>query len=301
MAALNPPSPLAARLGRLGLGCATFGREIDEAAAFAVMDYAWAHGFTHFDTAASYSHGASERIVGAWLAARRPAEGSVLVATKIKPPYTPDALSAAVTASCRALGVARLDLLYLHQWDEALRQRPTLEALDRLVRDGRVATLGASNLHAGQLATVLERQKDQGVARIEVLQNNQNFAVRDVDDALRQLCRREQISLVTYSPLGAGFLTGKHKSGVEPGSRFDVMPGHQRVYFTPQAWTRLAELEQLAARTSESLAHLALIWAMHQPEVASVLIGGRSTAHLDQALRARHAPRPAWLEEIASD
>lgn len=299
MAALSPLPPLAARLGQLGLGCATFGREIDEATAFAVMDHARAHGFAHFDTAASYSQGASERIVGAWLAARQPAEGSLLVATKIKPPYTPDALSAAVTASCRALGVPQLDLLYLHQWDETLTQRPTLEALDRLVRDGRVATLGASNLHAGQLATVLERQKTHGLARLAVLQNNQNFAVRDVDAALRQLCRREQIALVTYSPLGAGFLTGKHKSGVEPGSRFDVMPGHQQVYFTPQAWTRLAELERIATRTGESLAHLALVWAMHQPEVASVLIGGRSSAHLEQALRARHAPRPAWLDELA--
>jgi len=82
-------------------------------------------------------------------------------------------------------------------------------------------------------------------------------------------------------------LTGKHQQGVQPGSRFDRVPGHQDVYFNADACRRLARLESVAARTGFSHAHLALAWALHQPEVASVLVGVRSPAHLEQALAAQ--------------
>jgi aryl-alcohol dehydrogenase-like predicted oxidoreductase len=119
------------------------------------------------------------------------------------------------------------------------------------------------------------------------VQNNHNLAVRNVTPELRAFCAARNIAIVTYSPLGAGFLTSKHRRGVEPGSRFEVAPGHQKIYFNPEAERRLAHLEALAARTGHSQAHLALAWALHQPGVASVLVGGRTPAHLDQALAAQ--------------
>jgi aryl-alcohol dehydrogenase-like predicted oxidoreductase len=145
---LPPVSPLC-------LGGSTFGREIDQTAAFALMDHAVARGITLFDTAATYTAGASELIVGAWLASRRPAAGSLTVATKIYPPFTPEAIDAAVAASAARLGVATIDLLYLHKWDAAAETPAALRALDGLVRSGRVRTLGVSNFTAAQLQTAI--------------------------------------------------------------------------------------------------------------------------------------------------
>jgi len=282
-----PKNSLRSRFSKLGLGCGTFGREIDQAAAFAMMDYAWAHQIVHFDTAEAYGRpaGTSESIVGAWLASRRPPSGSLLLATKMLRPYTPERVEAVVTQSLKRLGLARLDLFYFHGWDEAAASPAVLGALDQQVRSGRVGALGASNFNVAQLERVLTMQSESGWARIQALQNNNNFAVRDVDAALSALCTREEVAIVTYSPLGAGFLTGKHKRTVEPGSRFDIVPDHQDIYFNDLARGRLAELEAIAARTGHPAVQLAFAWAVRQPGVDCVLVGGRTLAHLDQALQ----------------
>ena len=127
---------------------------------------------------------------------------------------------------------------------------------------------------------MLRIQSDAGLARIKGLQNNNNFAVRDVDRELSDLCAREDVAIVTYSPLGAGFLTGKHKHTVEPGSRFDIVPDHQDIYFNDLARSRLAELEATAARTGHPAIHLAFAWALSQPGISSVLVGGRKPEHI---------------------
>jgi aryl-alcohol dehydrogenase-like predicted oxidoreductase len=287
-------------LSRLSLGCATFGREIDQEAAHALLDGALARGLTHFDTAAGYSDGASETIVGTWLASRRPPAASVSVATKIRPPYTPQAMEAAVAASAQRLGVPTIDLLYLHLWDPAVETRATLAALDSLVRTGRVRALGASNFTAGQLGAALALQSAHGLAPFRVVQNNHNLAVRGIDEAMRAECHAHAVAIVTYSPLGAGFLTGKHRGGVEPGSRFAIMPGHQEIYFQPLAESRLRRLAELSDHTGQSMTHLALVWALHQPQLASTLIGGRATHHIDQALAALAVDDPELLAALAA-
>jgi len=114
------------------------------------------------------------------------------------------------------------------------------------------------------------------------------------------LCQDEKITVVTYSPLGAGFLTGKHRNGVEPGSRFDLIPGHQDVYFHKEAEEKLARLEALAKQSGHSQAHLALSWAMHQPGINTVLVGARTTAHLDQALAAKNFDSTELFMEMDS-
>jgi len=255
---------------RIGLGCVTFGREIDEAASFALLDHALERGVTHFDTAAAYGGGASETILGKWLASRKP-EG-ITVATKILPPY--DRID--VTPSLKRLGVEQIDLLYLHQWhDTAVQADAALEKLP-------VKRFGASNVPLEQLRSV--------GPRFRVAQNNHNLAVSEVSDELRVYCAANDIDIVTYSPLGAGFLTGKHQNGVQAGSRFEIIPGHQNVYFHDAAYQRLARLEAVAKRTGHSQAHLALAWALHQPGIDTVLVGGRTPAHLDQAFAALELP-----------
>jgi aryl-alcohol dehydrogenase-like predicted oxidoreductase len=286
------------RVSAIGLGCVTFGREIDEAAAHVLLDHAHARGILFFDTASAYSEGASERIIGRWMASRRPAAGSVTIATKILPPYEPARIAEVVEESSRRLGVAAIDLLYLHRWDTTAESPAALEALHALVQAGKVRSLGASNYNLQQLETALALQQQHGLARFSVVQNNHNLAVRDVSAELRGFCSEREIAIVTYSPLGAGFLTSKHRGGVQSGSRFAVAPGHQRIYFQSEAERRLSNLESVAARTGHSQAHLALAWALHQPGVASVLVGGRTPAHLDQAFAAQAFDDPALFSEL---
>ena len=287
-------------LGPISLGGATFGREIDEAAAFALMDHGAALGITLLDTAATYSDGVSERIIGAWRVSRRIGSDTLGVETKIYPPFTPGAIDTAVTASARRLGVDSIDLLYLHRWHETASTVSALTALDGLIRDGRVRALGVSNFNAAQLRAILARQQELGLHRVRAIQNNNNLAVRDVDPSLQELCAAGQVAILTYSPLGAGFLTGKHQRGVEPGSRFAVSPAHQDVYFHPVAQGRLARLFAVSARTGLPAAHLALAWALHRPYTASVVIGGRIPAHLDQACAALQLNAPAIFAELES-
>ncbi|MBE7497810.1 MAG: aldo/keto reductase [Verrucomicrobiaceae bacterium] len=277
MSSVGQPSTLP----RIGLGCVTFGREIDEAASFALLDHAFSRGVTHFDTAAAYGGGASETILGKWLDSRKP-EG-ITIATKILPPY--DRID--ITGSLRRLGVEQLDLLYLHQWHEtALQAGAALEKLP-------VKRLGVSNVTLDQLRAL--------GPRFRVIQNNHNLAVRDVSEALRDYCVANDIAIVTYSPLGAGFLTGKHQNGVQAGSRFEIVPGHQNVYFHEAAYQRLARLETIAKRSGHSQAHLALAWALHQSGIDTVLVGGRTPAHLDQAFAALEFDDPALLAELTPD
>jgi len=265
---------------KIGLGCVTFGREIDEAASYALLDHAWGRGVRHFDTAAAYGGGASETILGKWLASRKP-EG-VTIATKILPPYDRTDIS----PSLKRLGVEQLDLLYLHQWhDTALQLHASLDGLA-------VKQFGASNFTLEQLRAV--------GSRFTVVQNNHNLAVSDVNDEFRAHCAVNGISIITYSPLGAGFLTSKHQNGVQTGSRFEIIPGHQQIYFHESAYQRLARLEAIAKRTGHSQAHLALAWALHQPGIDTVLIGGRSPAHLDQAFAALDFDDETILNQLIS-
>lgn len=269
---------------QIGLGCVTLGREIDEAASYVLLDHALARGVRLFDTAAAYGQGASESILGRWLASRRPS--GISIATKILPPY--DRID--ISASMQRLGVDQIDLLYLHQWhDSVLAAGP---ALDELVASSKVKALGLSNV-------TLEQLQAAG-PRFSVVQNNHNLAVSDVSDALREYCVAHGIAIVTYSPLGAGFLTGKHQQGVQSGSRFDLVPGHQDVYFNSDSYRRLATLEAVAERTGHSQAHLALAWALHQPGIDSVLVGGRTPAHLDQAFAALDLSDPSLFAELTS-
>ncbi|WP_397385452.1 aldo/keto reductase [Prosthecobacter sp.] len=277
-------TPAALPVSQIGLGCVTLGREIDEAASCVLLDHALARGVRLFDTAAAYGHGASESILGRWLASRRPS--GITIATKILPPY--DRID--IAASMQRLGVDQIDLLYLHQWHDSVPA--TGPALDELLRSGQVKALGLSNVTLDQLLAA--------GSRFSVVQNNHNLAVSDVSDALRVHCMEHSIALVTYSPLGAGFLTGKHQQGVQSGSRFDLVPGHQDVYFHSGSYRRLATLEAVSARTGHSQAHLALAWALHQPGISSVLIGGRTPAHLDQAFAALNLDEPALFAELTA-
>lgn len=264
-----------------------------------MMDHALAQGLSVFDTAAAYGGGASETVVGQWLRDRGTRE-KVTLLTKLLPPYTPASIVESVAHSLRRLGVTTIDVLFLHRWDDTVMNPGTLEALDEQVRSGRVGALAASNFTVSQLSLTLERQKAAGLAPMRALQNIHNYAVRGIDEETRTVCQSADIGIMTYSPLGAGFLTGKYADGIPPGTRFDVIPGHQRIYFHPEAQQRLARLHDIARKAGLPVPEVAIGWALRQPGIATVLVGGRTPEQLDQALRAQSLvthPAIAELDE----
>lgn len=274
-------------MSRIGVGGATFGREIDEGAAFAVLDRALEVGITLVDTAEAYAAGASEAIVGRWLAARR-ARGAVVLATKVSGALAPARVRASCEASLHRLGVDAVDLFQLHRWDPDVPLAETLGALDDLAQAGLARAVGCSNYSAEQLAEALGLQARAGLAPFSAVQPVYNLADRAVEGGLLALCARLGVGVITYSPLGAGFLTGKYGRDrrVPQGTRFDVAPAHQPLYFTDERFAVVEGLRAIAAEAGLPMAHLALAWVLGRPGVSSVLVGGRAPAQIDQAIAA---------------
>ena len=276
------------RVSAIGLGCVTFGREIDEPTAFAVLDRALERGITLFDTAEAYSAGRSEEILGRWIAGRG-ARDQIVLATKVAPPLDHGRVIASAEASLCRLQVETIDLFQLHSWDAKTPLDETLGALDTLVRQGKARYVGCSNFAAWQACKALWRQEIGGWARLESAQPVYNLAMRDLERELLPLCADQQLGVITYSPLGAGFLTGKYRQGgpVPGGTRFDIVPGHQDIYFNDASFQSMERLRATAAELSLPMAQVALAWVLGRPGLTSTLIGARSPAQVDQAFEAR--------------
>ncbi|MEZ4860344.1 MAG: aldo/keto reductase [Caldilineaceae bacterium] len=275
------------QVSAIGLGAVTFSREIDEATAFTVMDHAVARGINLIDTAEAYNKGGSETVVGKWLKARGNRD-QVILATKLIPPLTAEHIPAAAEASLRRLQTDVIDLYQLHAFDKNTPLEESLEALSKLVAAGKVRYLGCSNFAAWQLCKALWRADVNGWPRLESVQPNYNLAIRDIEAELLPLCADQQIGVLSYSPLGAGFLTGKYsKSWTAPqGTRFDIMPDHWKIYENALSMQRMENLRAKAQATGISMVQLALAWVLGQPGITSTLIGCRNTNQVDQAFEA---------------
>lgn len=276
----------------IGLGCVTFGREIDAATSFAVLDRARECGITLLDTAAAYHGGESERVLGAWLA-ERGCRGEFILATKVAPPLGYERIITSAEESLRRLRVDAIDLFQLHSWDAATPVTESLAALQTLRDQGKIRYFGCSNWTLDQLRAHPE---------METIQPPYNLVQRDIENGMIDHCAAAGIGILTYSPLAAGFLTGKYSPGgpIPAGTRFDVIPGHQSIYFTERGWSVLDQLRSVAVRKGKSLAALALEWVVSRPGVSSVLIGARSQSQIDQALEAARSAATAngieWAE-----
>lgn len=274
----------------IGLGCVTFGREIDQQTAFAVMDRAVEHGINLFDSAAAYAAGASEEIIGQWLAARQTRD-RVVLATKVAGAQTRAHILASAEDSLRRLQTDCIDLFKVHNWDPEVPLTETIAALNTLVEQGKTRYVGCSNYDADQLAAALQIAGDNGWARMAATEPNYNLVVRDIEAALLPLCAKQQIGVIAYSPLGAGFLTGKYRRGgtIPTGTRFDIMPAHQDIYFKDEYFAIVEGLRAKSTELDRSMIELALAWAIGQPGITSVLIGARNTDQVDQAFAAEAA------------
>lgn len=267
------------------MGCVTFGRELDPQSSLLIMDHAFEQGITLFDTAESYAQGASERVVGEWMQTRNMRD-KIVLATKINGTLTRHRIITSAEVSLKRLRTDRIDLLQTHVWDESTPLEETLEALTTLVQQGKVGHIGCSNYSAAQLTAALALSDTAGLSRMVSVQPPYNLVQRDIEAEMLPLCTAENIGVISYSPLAAGFLTGKYRPGatIPSGTRFDVIPGHQDLYFTAHGYQVLAMLDEESRTTGKSHVQLALLWVVNQPGITSVLIGARNTSQIDQAL-----------------
>ncbi|HWD08219.1 MAG TPA: aldo/keto reductase [Actinomycetota bacterium] len=264
-----------------GLGCNNFGSRVDADGAAAVVDAALAAGVTFFDTADIYGGGRSEEFLARALGSRR---GSVVVATKfgmgdgVTLPAGASAASVAAAAegSLRRMGTDYIDLYQLHRPDDATPIEETLEAMDRLVQQGKVREIGCSNFGSGRLDEAAAAALRGGTARFASVQDELSLLHRDEEADVVQAAGRLGISILPYFPLAAGMLTGKYRRGEPPpaGTRLANVPPHRQAQsFTERRFAIVEGLEAFAAERGHTLLELAMCWLAGVPQLASVIAG----------------------------
>ncbi len=275
------------RVSRIGLGCVTFGREIDEDTALPIMDHAISRGINLFDTAEVYAKGRSEEVVGKWIESRR-SRSKIVLATKVATNLTRERVLASCEASLRRLKTDHIDLFQLHHFDPKNPQEPALEAMDMLVKQGKVLRIGCCNHAAWQLCKALWKQDVNKWARFDSSQECYNLTIREIERDAIPLAKDQQLGVLGYSPLGAGFLTGKYGRDriIPPGTRFDVVDGHSDPYFLEKSFGIVDALREKSAELGITMVSLALAWVLGNPSITSMLIGARQLGHVDQAIDA---------------
>jgi aryl-alcohol dehydrogenase (NADP+) len=278
----------------------TFGAQVDEPAAAEMVDLCLDRGVNFIDTANIYAGGRSEEILGRVLAGRR---GRVVLASKVgikigdgpaDSGLSRAAIEKGIDDSLRRLRTDYLDLYYLHQPDSATPLEESLEALERLVKAGKVKHVGASNFAAWQVCRLLWLA-DRGGGSPRVVQPMYNLLARGIESELLPMARTLGVGIVAYNPLAGGLLTGKHSAAAPlAGTRFELMPAYRDRYWHPANFAAVSELAQAATAAGRSLAGLALVWVLHHTQVDCVIIGASRPAQLRENLDSFGAgPLPA--------
>jgi aryl-alcohol dehydrogenase-like predicted oxidoreductase len=309
------------RLGRSGLvvseiclGTMTFGSMADEATSRQILDRAFDAGIDFLDVAETYPvppdpkwAGVSEEIVGRWMADKP--RDALFVATKIAGPsggwfqaavrsgrtaLDRHSIARAVDASLKRLRTDYIDLYQTHWPDPDLPIEETLEGLARVIDAGKVRAAGCSNQTAYGLTKSLWAAAEHGLPRYETIQNNWSLLNRRFEDALAEVCRREQVSLLPYSPIAGGVLSGKYQDGAWPKrARFT---GYAELSPRTKAMTRRFVNEKTLASTGRltAIAHeagigpvtLAVAWTLAFDFVGATIIGATNPEQLTDSLAA---------------
>ncbi len=293
------------RLGRSDLHLAplmfggnVFGWTVDEATSLTLLDAFTAAGFNAIDTADVYSTwveghqgGESETIIGKWLKSRG-GRDKVVIATKVgsdmgagRQGLSKAYIVQAVEESLRRLQTDYIDLYQSHRDDEGTPQEETLEAYALLVRQGKVRVIGASNFEAGRLASAVKASAAHGYPRYESLQPLYNLYDRyDYEGPLQELCRREEIGVISYFSLASGFLTGKYrtKQDLSQSARGEDV----EKYLDARGFRILEVLDQVAKRYNAKPAQIALAWLMKQPTITAPIASATTLAQLGDLVAA---------------
>jgi aryl-alcohol dehydrogenase-like predicted oxidoreductase len=286
------------KIAPLVLGGNVFGWTADEPTSFAILDAFVGAGFNAIDTADVYSKwipghvgGESERVIGAWLKARGNRD-KVVIATKCGAPMADDKkglrrayILQACEDSLKRLGTDYIDLYQSHFDDAEAPQDETAEAFAKLVEQGKARVIGASNFTAERLKSAIDIAAQKHLPRYESLQPQYNLADRDkFEGPLQQLCLKEEIGVICYYGLAAGFLTGKYRSeedlGKSPRGR-----GVKR-YLDDRGHRILKALDDVSAQLGSTPAQVSLAWLMAQPAVTAPIASATSTAQLAELVGA---------------
>jgi 1-deoxyxylulose-5-phosphate synthase len=294
------------RISRLGLGCgnfggigsapAFFGMGESEAEACALMDRAFDAGINFFDTANAYGGGRSEAYIGRWLKTKGAAvRQQLLLSSKVFNPVGPGPndrglsrrhILGQVEESLRRLQTDRLDMYLIHEPDPDTPLEETVQALDDVVRQGKVLYVGASNIEAWRLARALWISDVRRACRFEWVQNSFSLLDRDPERELFPLCADQGVGFTAFSPLAGGWLTGKYRAA-EPypaGSRMTLRPEPYRHLEQDRVFRALAAFGGEARTRGVEMSALAIAWALHHPRVDAAIIGPRNPSQLDAAL-----------------
>ena len=293
-------------LGRSGIevppvifGGNVFGWTVDRNTGFRLLDSMVDAGLTAIDTADVYSSwapghkgGESETMIGEWLRARPGWRKGVVILTKcgMEMPgqgkgLSPDWIKRAVEASLRRLGVERIDLYQAHRDHEAMPLEETLGAFAKLMDEGKVGAIGASNYTAPRLEAALEASARNGLPRFESLQPHHNLMERGIKADLLPLCRREGLGVIPYYALAAGFLTGKYRTEADLGKSPRGARGAKQ-YLNERGMRMLAALDEVAARLRATPAQVALAWQAAKPGITASIASATSEEQLAELVKA---------------
>ena len=303
------------RVSSICMGTMTFGSSSSKKEAFKIMDKAYDRGVNFYDTAELYpvppkkaTQGDTEVIVGEWLKTKD--RDSIILASKVSgaaagwfvPPQRHGLtaidsfhIKKAIEGSLKRLDTDYLDLYQMHWPDPIVPIEESLKAFDGLVREGKVRYLGTSNDSAYGLTKANETSKNKDLSRFESIQNNFSLLNPRFLDELATVCRKENISLLPYSPIGGGVLSGKYNNNFYPDdSRFGayMKNSNPRVqaqaarFVNPKTIEATNEYMKLAKEYDISPVTLAVAYSKHFDFVASTIIGARTLSQLDESLAA---------------
>jgi aryl-alcohol dehydrogenase-like predicted oxidoreductase len=292
-------------LGRSGievaplvLGGNVFGWNVDEKTSFALLDAFIDAGFNAVDTADTYSRwapghkgGESETVIGNWLK-RGGKRHRVVIATKVGSDMGEgrnvkgDYILRAAEACLRRLQVDCIDLLQTHFDDEKTPVEETMAAYARLIGEGKVRAVGASNMSMARLEASLAASKRLGIPRYECLQPLYNLYDRaSFEGDYAPICRREGLGVIAYYSLAAGFLTGKYRGRADT-AKSAARGGHVEQYLNPRGMRILDALDDVATSHDATPAQIALAWLIARPGVTAPIVSATSMAQLDDIARA---------------
>jgi len=289
------------RVSRICLGTMTYGAKswrdwvLEESEARPFFERAIDAGINFFDTADVYSKGRSEEITGRALRDIG-ARNRVVIATKVFFPMSDDPndrglsrkhIIDAVDASLGRLGTEYIDLYQIHRFDPHTPIEETLEALDSVVRAGKVRYLGASSMAAWQFAKMLMTADANGWSRFVSMQNHYNLVYREEEREMLPLCREEGIGVIPWSPLARGFLAGNRKRGDEaPTPRAKTDQFAHDMYYTDADFDVVDRVVEIAAKRGVPPAQIALAWILSRPGITAPIVGASKINHLEDAIAA---------------
>ena len=286
---------------RIFFGCGNFGgigsspslRDAgdSEETALQLLDQARRVGLRRFDTANTYGGGASEMFLGKWLRLQGPSfrEGAQ-IATKVgnpngcpsgETPLSRSQISHHLDVSLTRLGVERIDLYYIHEFDGVTPLEETLLAMTRAVEAGKIDRFGISNASLSDVKAVMDLAGRTLGARFEYVQNEYSLLSRADADDLIPCCADNGLSYIAFSPLAGGFLTGKYRPGVSPpsDSRFAHAPQVCAEYSSEKAFAEIERLRQSVEARGETMAEAALRFVLDTPGLGGLIIAPRQVGH----------------------